>query len=41
MTQDWDSWNARIPLTVLWIDACQVGEGVAPSVLQTAVSRHL
>ena len=24
MTQDWDSWNARIPLTVLWIDACQV-----------------
>lgn len=24
MTQAWDKWNMRIPLTVLWIDKCQV-----------------
>lgn len=24
MTQAWDKWNMRIPLTVLWIDNCQV-----------------
>ena len=24
MTQDWDHWGVRVPLTVLWIDDCQV-----------------
>ncbi|KDD73072.1 ribosomal protein L3 [Helicosporidium sp. ATCC 50920] len=24
MTQEWDSWGVRVPLTVLWIDNCQV-----------------
>jgi large subunit ribosomal protein L3 len=24
MTCDWDAWGARVPLTVLWIDACEV-----------------
>ena len=25
MTQEWDSWGVRLPLTVLWIDNCEVG----------------
>ena len=24
MTQEWDQWGVRLPLTVLWIDDCQV-----------------
>jgi hypothetical protein len=24
MTQEWDEWGVRVPLTVLWIDACEV-----------------
>ena len=24
MTHDWDQWSVRIPLTVLWLDDCQV-----------------
>lgn len=25
MTQEWDEWGKLVPLTVLWIDECQVG----------------
>ena len=25
MTQEWDQWGVRLPLTVLWIDNCEVG----------------
>ena len=25
MTQEWDSWGVRLPLTVLWLDNCEVG----------------
>jgi hypothetical protein len=24
MTQEWDEWGVRVPLTVLWVDECQV-----------------
>lgn len=24
MTQEWDEWGVRVPLTVLWVDNCQV-----------------
>ena len=26
MTQAWDKWSMRIPLTVLWLDNCQVSQ---------------
>lgn len=24
MTQEWDNWGRRLPLTVLWVDGCKV-----------------
>lgn len=24
MTQEWDNWGRRLPLTVLWLDGCKV-----------------
>ena len=29
MTQEWDAWGVRVPLTVLWVDDCQVRSGRA------------
>lgn len=25
MTQEWDNWGARLPISILWIDGCKVG----------------
>ena len=43
MTQAWDSWNMRIPLTVLWIDKCQVhlASKLCPLILPCCGRRHV
>jgi large subunit ribosomal protein L3 len=28
MTCEWDAWGQRVPLTVVWLDDCQVRVGV-------------
>ncbi|KAK9842200.1 hypothetical protein WJX81_000206 [Elliptochloris bilobata] len=30
MTQEWDAWGQRVPLTVLWIDECEVVQVKTP-----------
>lgn len=39
MTQEWDQWGVRLPLTVLWIDDCQAKLATAPTVPR--VLQHL
>jgi hypothetical protein len=40
MTQEWDEWGARVPLTVLWIDDCEVGRAGGRSVAAQACRLH-
>lgn len=39
MTQEWDEWGQRVPLTVLWIDDCEVRVGVH-TVLPQVIARQ-
>ena len=53
MTQEWNEHGARVPLTVLWIDECEVrarpgdrrpatgDDGVPPDVVFLAIGRSL
>ena len=46
MTHEWDAWGVRVPLTVLWIDDCQVqflallGNAVGPSLVLSSFPGH-
>jgi len=44
MSQEWDEWGQRLPLTILWIDECEVGRHPplpAPQVSQVLHRRCL
>ncbi len=40
MTQEWDQWGVRLPLTVLWLDDCQVCRPVCRYSQCPEVPRH-
>lgn len=41
MTQAWDKWSMRIPLTVLWLDNCQVSRCSSGRVWRLCACMHI
>ena len=39
MTHEWDQWGAQVPLTVLWLDDCQVALTCSQACMQCRSTR--
>lgn len=40
MTHEWDEWGVHVPLTVLWVDECQVRSSRADATLESGPRRR-
>ena len=40
MTHEWDQWGAQVPLTVLWLDDCQVALSSSTQCICSVLGTH-